>query len=230
MVLKPSEAQAFYDRFGKKQDAQRFYEDLATDDLIAHARLGEAGKVFEFGCGTGRFATRILSEQLPASASYLGCDLSSTMVGLATERLAIYGRRAQVFQSAGTVHFPLSDHSVDRVISTYVLDLLSEKDIAKFFLEAYRVLVVGGRLCLVSLTHGTTFLSRVVSSVWTSIFHLRASLVGGCRPLRLDPYLNPGCWKLEYRNVVIAFERTIRSVRCPRQRLRSTSRRFSWRG
>jgi ubiquinone/menaquinone biosynthesis C-methylase UbiE len=205
MVLKPSEAQAFYDRFGKKQDAQRFYEDLATDDLVAHARLREAEKIFEFGCGTGRFATRILADHLPASATYLGCDSSSTMVGLATERLAIYGRRAQVLQSDGKVHFPLPDHSVDRVISTYVLDLLSETDIGKFFLEAYRVLVVGGRLCLVSLTNGTTFLSRVVSSVWTSIFGLRASLVGGCRPLRLDPYLNPDCWKMEHRNVVIAF-------------------------
>jgi ubiquinone/menaquinone biosynthesis C-methylase UbiE len=60
MVLKPSEAKAFYDRFGKKQDDQSFYEDLATDDLIAHARLGEAEKVLEFGCGTGRFAYRIL--------------------------------------------------------------------------------------------------------------------------------------------------------------------------
>jgi ubiquinone/menaquinone biosynthesis C-methylase UbiE len=204
MVLKPSEAQAFYDRFGKKQDAQRFYEDPATDELIAHARLGEAEKVFEFGCGTGRFATRILAGHLPASATYLGCDLSSTMVGLATERLAIYGGRAQVFQSDGTVHFPLPDHSVDRVISTYVLDLLSETDIGKFLLEAYRVLVVGGRLCLVSLANGTTFLSRVVSSVWTSIFRLRSSLVGGCRPLRLEQYLNPGSWTLEYRNVVIA--------------------------
>jgi ubiquinone/menaquinone biosynthesis C-methylase UbiE len=205
MVLKPSEAEAFYDRFGKKQDAQGFYEDLATHDLIAHARLGEADKVFEFGCGTGRFANRLLEGHLRLSATYLGCDLSSTMVGLATERLARYGRRAQVFQSDGAVHFPLSDHSVDRVISTYVLDLLSETDIGKFFLEAYRVLVEGGRLCLVSLTHGTTFLSRVVSSVWASIFRLRASLVGGCRPLRLDRYLDLGIWKLEYRNVVVAF-------------------------
>jgi ubiquinone/menaquinone biosynthesis C-methylase UbiE len=205
MVLKTSEAKAFYDRFGKKQEAQSFYEDLATDDLIAHARLGDAEKIFEFGFGTGRFATRILAAHLPASATYLGCDLSSTMVGLSTGRLAMYGKRAQVFQSDGTVYLPIPDHSVDRVISTYVLDLLSETDIETFFLEAYRVLVAGGGLCLVSLTDGRTFLSRVVTSVWTSIFRLRASLVGGCRPLRLGRYLNPSHWVLEYRNVVIAF-------------------------
>jgi ubiquinone/menaquinone biosynthesis C-methylase UbiE len=205
MVLKSSEAKAFYDRFGKKQDAQSFYEDLATDDLIAHARLGEAERVFEFGCGTGRFADGILARHLPASASYLGYDLSSTMVSIATQRLAIYGGRAQVVQSDGTVHFPISDHSVDRVISTYVLDLLSETAIEEFFLEAHRVLVVGGRLCLVSLTEGITLLSRIVTSLWTLIFRLRASLVGGCRPIHLDKYFNPDRWVLEYRNAVIAF-------------------------
>jgi ubiquinone/menaquinone biosynthesis C-methylase UbiE len=205
MVLKPSEAKAFYDRFGKKQDTQSFYEDLAIDDLIAHARLGEAERVFEFGCGTGRFANRILARHLPPSASYIGYDLSSTMVGIATQRLAIYGGRAQVVQSDGTVHFPISDHSVDRIISTYVLDLLSETAIEEFFLEAHRVLVVGGRLCFVSLTEGITFLSRVVTSLWTLIFRLRASLVGGCRPIHPDKYLNPNRWVPEYRNVVIAF-------------------------
>jgi ubiquinone/menaquinone biosynthesis C-methylase UbiE len=205
MVLKPSEAKTFYDRFGKKQDTQSFYEDAATDDLIAHARLVEAEKVFEFGCGTGRFASRILSRHLQASAVYLGCDLSSTMAGLAAQRLAIYGERARVFQTDGTMHFPIQDHSVDRVISNYVLDLLSEMDIEEFFLEAHRALVSGGELCLVSLTEGTTFLSRIVTSVWNSIFHLRASLVGGCRPLRLDRYLHASHWVPEYRNVVIAF-------------------------
>jgi ubiquinone/menaquinone biosynthesis C-methylase UbiE len=205
MVLKPSEAKAFYDRFGKKQDTQSFYEDPATRALIARARLDEAEKVFEFGCGTGRFASRILAGHLQASATYLGCDLSSTMVGLATQRLAMYGKRAQVFQSDGTVHFPIADHSVDRVISTYVLDLLSEEDIEEFFPEAHRVLVVGGLLCLVSLTEGTTFLSRVVSSLWRSVFRLRASLVGGCRPLLLERYLNPSLWLPEYRKVFIAY-------------------------
>ncbi len=205
MILKPSDAKAFYDRFGKKQDTQSFYENLATNDLIAHARLGEAEKVFEFGCGTGRFASLVLARHLPESATYLGCDLSSTMVGLATERVAIYGGRARVVQSDGTVQFPIPDHSVDRVISTYVLDLLSETDIREFFGEAHRVLMVRGKLCLASLTDGTTFLSRIVSYAWNSIFRLRASLVGGCRPVRLGQYLSRSRWVLEYRNVIIAF-------------------------
>jgi SAM-dependent methyltransferase len=154
---------------------------------------------------TGRFAARLLSENLPAGASYVGCDLSGSMVALATEELALYAERARVIRSDGSVIFPLPDHSVDRVVSTYVLDLLSETDIEQFFVEAYRVLNDGGKVCLVGLTEGATLLSRIVTTIWTLVFCLKPSLVGGCRPVSLERYLDPKRWKLEHRNVVIAF-------------------------
>jgi ubiquinone/menaquinone biosynthesis C-methylase UbiE len=205
LILKPSQAKSFYDRFGKKQDKQSFYENPALVDLSAHASFSEARKVFEFGCGTGRFAASLLSEHLPAEATYVGSDLSRTMVDLATERLAIYRERARVVQSDGTVLLHVPDYSVDRVISTYVLDLLSEADIEKFFLEAYRILNVGGKVCLVGLTKGSTLLSHLVVAMWTIVFRVQASLVGGCRPISLEQYINPNLWEMEYQNVVIAY-------------------------
>ena len=36
-----------------------------------------------------------------------------------------YAERAKVVRSDKTVHFPLHDHTVDYVVSNYVLDLLS---------------------------------------------------------------------------------------------------------
>jgi ubiquinone/menaquinone biosynthesis C-methylase UbiE len=205
MVLKPYEAKKYYDRFGKKQDSQSFYEDKATDDLIAYGDFGKAVKVFEFGCGTGRFAQNLLTAHLPAAAVYSGCDLSSTMVGLATQRLASFKDRAKVSQADGSIRFPVADRSVDRVVSAYVLDLLSDTDIRAFFLEAHRVLDNGGKICLVSLTNGSTLLSRGVARVWLSIFRLRASWVGGCRPIQLSRFLDAGLWHLEYHRVVTAF-------------------------
>ncbi len=127
------------------------------------------------------------------------------MVRLAQARLAPYAQRAQVLESGGAVDFPLLSHSMDCVISTYVLDLLSEAEIGAFFKEAGRVLDVGGKLCLVSLTQGPTPVSRLVSTVWKSVFRFNPALVGGCRPIRLDQRLDPENWALEYRNVVIAF-------------------------
>jgi hypothetical protein len=56
VVLSPDEARKVYDRIGRAQDTQAFYEDRATAELIPHLELADAQSVFEFGCGTGRFA------------------------------------------------------------------------------------------------------------------------------------------------------------------------------
>jgi ubiquinone/menaquinone biosynthesis C-methylase UbiE len=205
MVLTPSQAQTFYDHFGKRQDTQAFYEDAALDELIAHAAFKEAHSAFEFGCGTGRFADRLLARHLPPTATYLGIDISQTMVGIAQQRLAPYGERALVVQSDASLHFPLPDHCVDRVVSTYVFDLLAETDIQQAIAEAHRVLKPGGKICLASLTQGVDLSSRLVCAVWSAIFRMRASLVGGCRPIQLASFFPQQTWALEYRHVLSQF-------------------------
>lgn len=204
-VLSHAGARAYYDRFGKKQDSQGFYEDPALKDLVAHADFGGSRRVFEFGCGTGKFAAKLLEEHLSADASYLGCDVSPVMIDLARRRLEAFGERAQVVLSDGAVRFPLPDHSVDRVVSSYVLDLLSEADIERFFAEAHRVLMPGGAVCIASLTRGFGFLSRIVSSLWMWVFRLRPSLVGGCRPILVDALVDAEGWRILYRRVVTPF-------------------------
>jgi ubiquinone/menaquinone biosynthesis C-methylase UbiE len=204
-ILTPSAAQAYYDRFGKKQDSQGFYEDPALDELVAHAKFEDSRSVFEFGCGTGKFAARLLESCLPPSTSYLGCDLSPVMIGLAEDRLREQGDRAKVVSCDGPIRFPLSEGSVDRVVSNYVLDLLSEADISRFLSESHRVLLPGGRVCIASLTRGVDLRSRIVSSVWRSVFRLRPALVGGCRPIRLDSFVDPREWRVLHRGVVTPF-------------------------
>jgi hypothetical protein len=34
---------------------------------------------------------------------------------------------------------------------------------------------------------------------------MRASLVGGCRPIRLESYVDQEYWKIEYQKVITAF-------------------------
>jgi ubiquinone/menaquinone biosynthesis C-methylase UbiE len=205
MVLTRSQAQKFYDRFGKKQDAQAFYENAALNDLIGHASFEQAQKVFELGCGTGRFALRLLREHLSPSAWYLGIDLSETMIRIAEQRISPYAERAKVIQSDSSMRFPLPDHSVNCVVSTYVLDLLPEKDIRQAIFEARRVLLASGKLCLVSLTNGVTLASRIVDAAWSAVFVLNATWVGGCRPINLDLFFDPQSWSVEYRSVVTRF-------------------------
>ena len=195
---------AFYDRFGTRQDRQGFYEDAATRDLVAHAGFEEARAVFEFGCGTARFAEGLLAHRLPEGAVYTGCDLSSTMIDLARGRLKPFGDRAHVEFTDGSVRLDKSDAAFDRFVSNYVLDLLPEEDITLLLQEAHRTLRPDGRLCLVSLTHGITRLSRFVSQLWARVHSWRPSLVGGCRPIELQDLILEREWKVEYRNVVVA--------------------------
>ena len=82
-TLSPAEVRRIYDRIAKALDTQAFYEDRATKELVAHLDLPSTRSVFEFGCGTGRFAHDLLAHRLSASASYRGADLSPVVVRLA---------------------------------------------------------------------------------------------------------------------------------------------------
>ncbi len=204
-VLTHEQAQAFYNRMGAKQDWQAFYEAKATHDLIAHASFETAQAVFEFGCGTGALAERLLSAHLAPETQYVAVDSSATMIHLAQARLARFGSRVTVEQTDGSLQFEAASSSYDRFVSTYVADLLSASDITALLAEAHRLLMPEGRLCLVSLTHGTRWLSRLLTGLWTGIHRLTPTLVGGCRPLDLGVLLPASIFHLEYVHVVTAF-------------------------
>jgi len=203
-VLSHEEAKTFYDRFGSKQDLQRIYEDPAIEVLLRHGAFERARAVVEFGCGTGRFAARLLEQPLPAAASYVGFDISRTMVQLAQRRVADWAGRAQVQLTDGSPSLPLASASCDRFLSTYVLDLLSEQEIGALLREARRVVAPGGRLCLASLTFGQTAPSRLVARLWSGLHALSPKLVGGCRPLHLAALVAPQ-WRVLQREVVCSF-------------------------
>ena len=198
-MLSHAEARAVYDRFGARQDRQSFYEDEALADLLAHLALNEAQAVFEFGCGTGRLAKTLLDDYLPTTARYLGIDSSTTMVRLAEERIAPFGARAKILHTDGTMQFAVAANSFDRFVSTYVLDLLSEEDIAALLAEAQHILRPGGLLGVAGLTHGNTLVSRLVEKIWVGVHTLRPTLVGGCRPISLLKYLGGSAWQIRHQ-------------------------------
>lgn len=197
--LSPEQAKRFYDRLGSAQDWQGFYENRAVNELIAHAALDSAHSVFEFGCGTGALAARLLQDHLPADAHYVGLDISGTMVSLARERLKPWSERARVDQSDGTPCITQPDHSFDRFVSTYVFDLLAPDFVHRLLSEAHRVLVPGGKLCLASMTFGASPLSRAVCWGWQRLWRLSPGIVGGCHPIELCDYASSNDWSLVNR-------------------------------
>ena len=200
IALTPHQAKRFYDRLGRAQDLQAFYEDRAVTELIAAASFPAARSVFELGCGTGRLAENLLARHLPADARYLGADISDTMVRLSQARLRRFGQRAHVLKADGTTPLPLADGAFDRFVMVYVIDLLSPGDAQTAITQARRVLRSQGLLCAASLAPGQTPAARLVSRTWTRLWTQAPALVGGCRPISLAPLLDG--WDIQHRVLV----------------------------
>lgn len=205
VTLSHQEARRTYDRIGSLQDSQRFYEDQATSLVLKHGDFTPAESVFEFGCGTGRFALRLFEEYLSDTAHYRGVDVSPRMIRLAQSHLAPHSSRAEVILTEGDPPVEEPAGSCDRFVSNYVFDLLSHDDIRAVLREAHRMLRPNGLLCLSGISSGTGFISRIVAGVVSRIQSIRPSLVGGCRPVDLLPFLPKSEWQVNHHSKVVAF-------------------------
>ena len=200
-ALTPVQAARAYDRIGRFQDWQAFYEGPAVRDLIAHVHLASATGLFEFGCGTGALAARLLADHVPVEATYLGVDVSPHMVRLSRERLHRWAGRARVELTDGSLPVSRADGAYSHFLAVYVFDLLSEEYARAVLLEAARLLGPGGRVGLVSLTLEGSRVARLVGGAWGALWELAPWLTGGCRRVDLRSLLEQG-WVTEYRAVV----------------------------
>ena len=127
------------------------------------------------------------------------------MIQLAQARLAPYSPRAEVILVEGGPPVNEPGESYDRFVSNYVFDLLSDEDIQAVVREARRILCPRGLLCLTGLSSGTGPASRTVARVWGWVQAVHPSLVGGCRPVDLLPYLPESRWQVQHHAKVVRF-------------------------
>ena len=200
MALTLNQARRVYDRIGRVQDWQAFYEDATINRLVAESALTGDQTIFEFGCGTGRLAAQLLGA-LPSGVNYLGVDISPVMIHLATSRLAAWTERAKVVLVDGSLPLPADDGFADRVLSTFVFDLLDDAYARDVVDDLRRILAPDGRLCLASLTYGERLLERAVSRGWTGIWRIAPHVLGGCRPISTTGLLAHD-WNIEHHSRV----------------------------
>ncbi len=178
-----------YDRLGAEQDREAWYEEPAYDDLIAGAAFADARVVVEIGCGTGRFATRLLSHHLAPDGRYVGCDLSVIMAHLARDAVKAWPGRAQVMVADAAASLPFASASADRVVAGFVLDLFTRVEADRVLSEARRVLRPGGLICAASLAPGSSAAQRLRAWGWRAVHAVAPLRVGGCRPVQLPDLL-----------------------------------------
>ncbi len=196
-TLTPEQARRHYERNAHRQDAQGWYEDAALERLISLGDFGDATAILEAGCGTGRLAERLLRDHIPVHATYIGVDISNAMLARAGTRLKQYAPRVKLRPGDVTLGLTSPDESTDRIIATYLFDLLSLAHSRNLLTHMHRVLRPGGLICIAGLTREAQEADmNIFSQLWALIQRVWPSLVGGCRPVRMLPLLGEGKWQI----------------------------------
>lgn len=143
-------------------------------------------RVLDVGVGSGGFFTEILRHAGPHDF-VCGAELSHRMVRRARGRLRREANRGVLVEASG-LRLPFSADAFDVVVSSYVLDLLAIPDIEAALAEFYRVLRPAGRIVLINLTK----LDQARTTWYERCYRLlpsiaQAYLLGGCRPVQIEP-------------------------------------------
>jgi ubiquinone/menaquinone biosynthesis C-methylase UbiE len=194
--LTPTAAQRYYDFLGARYDWFGFYEARAKQRALELLALAPGQLVLNVGLGTGKESLAI-QQKIDPQGIVFGADLSPVMLRAAR------GRRLQALCQADGRWLPFAERSFDRLLSTYVLDLIPTKDLPGMLSGYRRLLKPGGRLVLLSLTEGVNRTSRGFVRLWKAAYAISPVVCGGCRPLQLTPLVEQCGLTVLQREVVV---------------------------
>jgi arsenite methyltransferase len=122
------------------------YAGVGNPLSLAELRAGET--VLDLGCGAG-MDTILAARKVGASGKLIGVDFSPEMIDKATSNALALDLSNVEFRLGDLEALPLENGTVDVAISNGVFNLCPDKP--KVLGEVFRVLRVGGRLCMADM-------------------------------------------------------------------------------
>jgi arsenite methyltransferase len=135
---------------------------LGCGNPLGHAEARAGETVLDLGSGAGIDAF-LAARQVGPGGRVIGVDMTPSMLARARENAAKAGISNVQFRLGEIEKLPVTDSSVDLIISNCVINLSPEK--ARVFAEAHRVLRPGGRMVVSDLVLVRPLPESVRSSV-----------------------------------------------------------------
>ena len=186
-VLRSKEkARRFYDSLSRWYDCIARFERRYT--LMALERLaiknGEA--VLEIGFGTGVCIERI-AQSAGKEGEVHGIDISPRMLEVTRKRLQKTGLLQKTTLVCGdATGLPYNDNTFDAVFMSFTLELFDTPEIPVVMQEVKRVLIMNGRLGVVSLSRDDAQSYPLKIYEWA---HTRLPHYFDCRPIYVEKSL-----------------------------------------
>ena len=161
----------------------RLTESRAQGLCLEWAGVADGEDVLDVAVGSGLLFRRLLA--LNPNGFCAGLDLSEAMLHRARTKAEASGHQRWELVLGDAYALPWPADRFDVVMNNYMFDLLPEADFDRVLSEFKRVLKPGGRLAMVNMTCPETR----TQTVWSWVYRVSPGLLGGCRGVRLLPWL-----------------------------------------
>jgi len=185
--LSGKKIQSLYDSLSHIYDLLTRFEKDSLKKALGIASVRENFVVLEAGFGTGKTLVEF-AKKIGNTGELYGLDISRKMANKSQRVLRRHRLSSRVNLVLGDMECaPFSDGIFDLVFSSYTLDLIDTAMIPRVLSEFKRLLKPTGRIVLVGLSEGSKWYDNMKLYGW--VYRRLPSLLGGCRPVLLMPYL-----------------------------------------